>query len=74
MTGFSFCETAQASSMSQWHIRRLTHQGKKLGGGADTISLCGRKVAWDLNAEITFHHLQHCCRQCSESLKNVTES
>ena len=73
MIGFSFCETAQASSMSRWHIRRLTHVGKKLGGGADTLSLCGIKVAWDLNVEITFHHLQHCCKTCSEAYRSTKE-
>lgn len=56
--------------MSRWHIRRLTHVGKKLGGGADTPSMCNVKVAWDLNVEITFHHLQNCCPTCAEAYRN----
>lgn len=69
---YSFCEAAEAGSQSKWHIRPLTHQGKKLGGGADTMSLCRRKVAWDVNAEITYHHLQTCCPDCREAYVKAT--
>ena len=48
---FSFCETVHA--MGPWHIRRLTEKGKKLGGGADTETLCGLRAAWDINCEIS---------------------
>jgi hypothetical protein len=63
---FAFCETITASSISPWHIRRLTSRGKKLGGGADTPALCGRKVAWDLELEVSMHHLTQCCPKCSQ--------
>jgi hypothetical protein len=47
----SFCETAAAGGL--WHIRRLTDQGKKLGGGADTRTLCGREAAWDVQFDFS---------------------
>lgn len=62
--GLAFCETITASGSTPWHIRRLTSRGLLLGGGADTPSLCGRKVTWDLDVQITEHHLKHCCREC----------
>jgi len=61
---YSFCETVTAGPNTPWHIRSLSEQGQKLGGGADTPALCGRKVAWDLAVEITESHLTHCCRRC----------
>lgn len=62
---FSFCETISATGTSPWHIRQLTDKGLKLGGGADSKSLCGREVAWDLEVEITRHHLiYNSCRRC----------
>jgi len=64
---YSFSETETATGSSSWHIRKLTNQGKKLGGGADTLALCGAKVCWDLNVEITEHHLsQNTCKKCVE--------
>lgn len=51
---YSFCEPAAASSISRWHIRKLTSKGKMLGGGADTHSLCGRPMAWDLEVDIAY--------------------
>ena len=62
----SFCESVHASGSSPWHIRELTKAGKFLGGGADTLALCGRKVCWDLETEINEHHLKHCCQKCRE--------
>lgn len=50
---YSYCETATAGSRSLWHIRRLSGKGLCLGGGADTESLCGKKVAWDINHPIS---------------------
>jgi hypothetical protein len=47
---YSFCETLTAFV---WHIRRLTDAGQKFGGGADTESLCGADVRWDLQAPVT---------------------
>jgi len=65
---FAFCEIQYATATSPWHIRQLTDSGLKLGGGADTKALCGRKVAWDLKVEINHHHLQfNCCRQCVQA-------
>ena len=61
---YSFCETATAGGASPWHIRTLTGIGRKLGGGADTPSLCGRQVAWDIGVELTEHHVGHCCPKC----------
>ena len=61
--GFSFCEHAQASPQSRWHIRRLTAVGKKLGGGADTSALCGRVVAQDLESEVQ-EPSQRVCSGC----------
>jgi hypothetical protein len=42
-----------------------------MGGGADTSSLCGRVVAWDLATEIDTHHLAHCCQKCAAILARV---
>lgn len=64
---YSFCETATAGPRSKWHIRQLTEVGQKFGGGADTPSLCGRDVAWDLEVRLTLHHLQNnACPKCAE--------
>jgi hypothetical protein len=43
--------------------------GRKLSGGADTVSLCGRTISWDNSVEITDLHLEHCCRLCMESYR-----
>jgi len=64
MDKFSFCENVMAGPMTPWHIRKLSKKGIKLGGGADTIALCGQVVSWDLQVEITEHHLTHCCQRC----------
>lgn len=70
----SFCETASATGSSQWHIRRLTERGRYFGGGADTYTLCGRKPLWDLNVDLSDHHLkQNCCNRCFEVFKNIEE-
>jgi len=66
---YSFCEGAWAGPKSPWHIRRLTSVGKKLGGGIDTASLCGRVGppavnGWDLEVQISDHHLGHACKTC----------
>jgi hypothetical protein len=70
---YSFCESAWAGPMSRWHIRPLTSVGRKLGGGADTASLCGRRMAWDLEVVITTHHLGHACRDCAELYRTATD-
>lgn len=51
---YSECETSTAGPTTPTHFRELTAQGKFPSGGADTLALCGRKVAWDLpyNADV----------------------
>ena len=66
MARYSFCESISAGPQSPWHLRELTSVGRKLGGGIDTSSLCGRvKKGWDLEVEITAFHLKkNTCRDC----------
>lgn len=74
---FSFCEAVTASPFSSWHIRRLTEKGQMFSGGADTPALCGRlidKGGWDLNVEITEHHLGHACQACVEKYRKERKS
>ena len=66
MGKFSFCENTWAGPETPWHIRSLDERGKKLTGGAYSLALCGHVVHWDLNVEITQHHLGHCCRKCKK--------
>ena len=68
---YSFCETATAGPRSRWHIRQLTEKGRKPSGGADTPSLCGLDVAWDLEVDITTHHLSHSCPECTKKFHEV---
>jgi len=62
---YAFCETVTAASRTPWHIRQLTKAGLKLGGGADTKSLCDRVVCWDINVELSDYHLARCCHKCA---------
>lgn len=76
---YSFCERVWAGPSSPWHIRRLSSAGRKLGGGIDTRSLCGRIVppegkGWDLDVEITSHHLTHSCKACVAEYERITKS
>jgi len=48
-----FCEPVTAASLAPWHIRERGPKGRMLGGGADTLALCGRKVSWDLKVDVT---------------------
>lgn len=61
---FAFCETVAAGGGSPWHIRQLTTRGKKLGGGADTPSLCGKQVSWDVRPDINELQLTGACQAC----------
>jgi hypothetical protein len=70
-TIFTFCENTPVTPGSRWHIRRLTHVGRKLTGGVDTSALCGAKVQRDVDAQITYHHLQNCCSKCSQAYGTV---
>ena len=65
MTQYSLCETVTAGSKTPWHIRVLTKKGRKLGGGADSSALCGKKVSWDLESPVD-KHLDNCCGNCKE--------
>jgi hypothetical protein len=69
VTQYCFCEAPTTGSKSRWHIRPLTELGRKLSGGADTVSLCGRTISWDNSVETTDLHLEHCCRLCMESYR-----
>jgi hypothetical protein len=79
---YSFCESSTASGMT-WHIRKLDDTGKHLSGGITTPSLCNRVKpngpgrgelgGWDVNPDITPHHLGHCCRDCWEAFMKETE-
>jgi hypothetical protein len=64
MSEYSFCESTTAASDTPWHIRPLTSVGQKFGGGADTRSLCGRVVSWDLPVPLTQDRLGHSCKTC----------
>jgi hypothetical protein len=71
---YSFCESVAASGRSPWHIRRVTDKGRKLSGGADTPTLCGRDLhgGWDLSSEITELGLSvpmHTCQKCAEAYR-----
>jgi hypothetical protein len=67
---YSFCERVTATGSSPWHIRKLSESGPRPTGGADTPSLCGDKMGWDLNkVPITEHHLTHCCQKCAEAFR-----
>lgn len=62
---YSYMEFATAGPSSPWHIRELTEQGRKLTGGIDTPSLCGRTYnGWDLSVEMSPHHDSHTCLKC----------
>ena len=41
-------------------------EGPKYGGGAATLTLCGKdlKGGWDLQVEMTEQHLNHSCKEC----------
>ena len=43
------CETVTARPLTPMHLRRLSGTGPHPGGGADTLALCGREVAWDVH-------------------------
>jgi hypothetical protein len=65
---YAFCESISAGPQSKWHIRVLSREGVKLGGGLDTASLCGHvksPYGWDLDVELFEHHLANsACKDC----------
>jgi len=60
LSKYSFCEPVSAGPLAPWCIRPLTAAGKKLSGGVDTSSLCGRVKppsaaggnGWDINRPV----------------------
>jgi hypothetical protein len=83
MTEYSFCESTLASSVSRWHIRKLSDKGRKLGGGIDTQSLCERLQpsgmghgfgGWDLSVELDEHGLKGACPTCVEKYLEETKA
>ena len=74
MTKFSFCEPVWATGRSRWHIRKVGPEGLKLGGGANA-PLCWNpdewQNGWDLDVEITEHHLGHSCPRCVELYREL---
>ena len=69
---YAFCESVHASGHSLWHIRTLTDEGPKFGGGADTSALCDRKVAWDIDVELTKHHIEkNTCPACQKAYREA---
>ena len=71
---YSFCEPVWVSTPAPWCVRPLTAKGRKLGGGVDTKSLCGRVDpakggGWDLSEEcvVSIGH-SHMCKRCKAAL------
>jgi hypothetical protein len=60
---YSLCESVLASGSSPWHIRKLSKKGKVFGGGADTRSLCGMVMSWDMKNTIEGNE-DFCCKDC----------
>lgn len=79
--GYTFCETIAASLK---HIRQLTDAGRKLGGGADSPTLCGTKPAWDLKLDATIETVagakqetrngMRLCRGCAAAFEGLARS
>lgn len=69
----AFCEPVTAGSNTLIHIRPLTSVGLKLGGGADTPALCGRRVDWDLEAPITPRSIEdpRTCSKCRDEFERL---
>ncbi len=76
---YSFMEFVYASSISRWHIRKLTDKGQKFGGGIDTAPLCGHKHndgglinGWDLKVDINDRrHDDHTCLECLDEYSKM---
>ena len=81
---YSFCESIHGS-FNTWHIRLLTPAGRKLGGGIDTESLCGRvNHGWDIRKPVELNEVMagrglkddmgayHYCLLCTDVLIKKT--
>lgn len=69
MNEYYFCESVAAAT-GPWHIRPKGLKGMKTTGGADTKSLCGRDMGWDIPVPITSSTLRVACRSCAEAYVN----
>jgi hypothetical protein len=72
---YVFCETTAAYV---WHVRKLSEQGIKLGGGADTKTLCGLRPSWDLKAPVAaYAHIVRdgqgngICHKCLQEYRKI---
>lgn len=66
---YSFCDPVWPAPRI-WHVRKLTKQGRKFGGGADTKALCGSEVGWDVTVTITELNLsKNTCKECLKALE-----
>jgi hypothetical protein len=72
---YSFCEPVWVATAAPWCVRRLTDKGRKVSGGVDTPSLCGRVDptkggGWDLSAacQVSLEH-SHMCARCRTKLE-----
>lgn len=74
----TFCEGVHATGNSPWHLRWRLGE-KKLGGGIDSDSMCGRVKApegWDLESETDRTGIDHdfVCKQCREEYGNFVRA
>jgi len=60
---YSICESTAAIVT---HVRALSEKGLFLGGGADTLSLCGKKMAWDTKIPVSPFTVT--CKDCRVAL------
>ena len=69
---YAFCEPSYVGSNRPWHIRKLSNAGKMLGGGADTLTLCGRDLCkgWDIDVIISQNFLDIACSKCVTVLQS----
>lgn len=76
LSAYSFCEPSTAGPCAPWCIRKLTAAGRKLGGGVDTPSLCGRVSltslggvgGWDIRVPVEMDH-PGACKRCVAMLR-----
>lgn len=78
MPDYGYCESVTATSISPWCIRVLTTKGRKLGGGIDTASLCGRvkpHQGWDLSVKVDpGKQPVGVCPRCAKALQDLLSS
>lgn len=81
LSAYTFCEPSFAGPRAPWCIRKLSRNGKRLGGGVDTSSLCGRVKpcdiggtgGWDLPNQLGEQDLEaeFTCRKCLAKLREM---